>query len=589
MPCSGALAAQRAIAGAQDDEAERPSLNRQPTNAFSCELNERSGRIKSQETVSSLIGSATLTEAEKEERRQAFQRQVAQVRATMAAMDAWTINPNAWYMGYWDCLVILMLLATAVVTPFEIGFYEPKLYSGPVNFALNRAIDSVFAIDLLMQFFIPVRLSPRRGGMLVFDNRRIAAEYLKGWFALDLFTVMPWEWVFAGLALASGSTIDVSMLRMLRVLRILKLARILRASRIFNRWQDHLGLSFTSMSLIQFAFLTTLLAHWMACLWGFMGDPSAPPYVDFSSGSTWIQRQQVPASATEYDLYFICLFVAFNNIFGSEPVSDIGYCANYREFATQCLMLIVGSSVWAYVIGSACGILATADPAAILFRTQMDEVNYFSKDQLLPEELTVNLRSYFRNTTHLIRTHRYDRLLSKMSARLRGDAAYRMVEHKFRRIGFLVNPEIEAEFVCALASKYRTRVYSMLERISCRDLFIVDRGVVAKKGKLGLSGACLGQDVILSNDNLRDLGDAIALTFVQTCALTQADIFELLPEYPMAFVLVRKVSSSVHPPSATCQPALLLANRLALCALALCPLSEDWHLMCSRRRCASRS
>ena len=40
-------------------------------------------------------------------------------------------------------------------------------------------------------------------------------------------------------------------------------------------------------------------------------------------------------------------------------------------------------------------------------------------------------------------------------------------------------------------------------------------------------GACFGKDVILSNDNLRDIGDAIALTFVQTISLTQKDIFEL--------------------------------------------------------------
>ena len=47
------------------------------------------------------------------------------------------------------------------------------------------------------------------------------------------------------------------------------------------------------------------------------------------------------------------------------------------------------------------------------------------------------------------------------------------------------------------------------------DLFVVERGVVAKRGYLGVAGACFGKDVILSNDNLRDLGDAIALTFVQ--------------------------------------------------------------------------
>ena len=86
-----------------------------------------------------------------------------------------------------------------------------------------------------------------------------------------------------------------------------------------------------------------------------------------------------------------------------------------------------------------------------------------------------------------------------------------------------------------------------------------------------------GIDVILSNENLRDIGDAIALTFVQTISLTQKvvsrritqagtlpcsahitqagtlsrrlergacavwqDIFELLPEYPRAMHIVRR-------------------------------------------------
>ena len=78
--------------------------------------------------------------------------------------------------------------------------------------------------------------------------------------------------------------------------------------------------------------------------------------------------------------------------------------------------------------------------------------------------------------------------------------------------------------------------------MSCTDLFIVERGVVAKRGKLGLSGCCFGKDVILSNDNLRDLGDAIALTFVQVISLSQADIFSLLPEFPRAYHVIRKAA-----------------------------------------------
>ena len=176
----------------------------------------------------------------------------------------------------------------------------------------------------------------------------------------------------------------------------------------------------------------------------------------------------------------------------------------------------------------------------------------------MPTELTVKLRSYFRNTMHLIRSRRYEGLLQKMSTRLRGDAAYRMCEFRLRTVPFLVHPDLEPEFMCNLAIKYRTCVYSRLERVPCSELFIVERGVVAKRGRLGLSGACFGKDVILSNDNLRDMGDAIALTFVQTIALTQRDIFELLPDYPKAFYTVRKAALRMALIRALCKAAQIV-------------------------------
>ena len=211
--------------------------------------------------------------------------------------------------------------------------------------------------------------------------------------------------------------------------------------------------------------------------------------------------------------------------------------------AVQAAMLLIGSSVWAYVIGSACGIIATLDPARIEFRQTMDELNLFCKDQNMPTELSVKLRSYFRNTIYLVRSRRYEKLLQKMSTRLRGDAAYRMCEFRLRAVPFLVHPDLEPEFMCNLAIKYKTNVYSRLERIPCTELFVVERGVVAKRGRLGVAGVCFGKDVILSNDNLRDIGDAIALTFVQTISLSQKDILDLLPEYPQA-----SPPPPLHPP-----------------------------------------
>ena len=163
-----------------------------------------------------------------------------------------------------------------------------------------------------------------------------------------------------------------------------------------------------------------------------------------------------------------------------------------REFYAQCAMLLIGSSVWAYVIGSACGIIATLDPANIEYRQTMDELNFFARDQRLPTDLQVKLRSYFRNTLYLFRSRRYDALLGKMSQKLRGDAAYRVCEFRLRRVPYLVAPGLEPEFMSNLAIKCVSAVYSHLERVPCTRLFIVERGVVAKRGKLGLSGSSFG-------------------------------------------------------------------------------------------------
>ena len=105
----------------------------------------------------------------------------------------------------------------------------------------------------------------------------------------------------------------------------------------------------------------------------------------------------------------------------------------------------------------------------------------------------VKLRGYFRNTIHFVRVLRYEELLKKMSTRLRGDAAYHMSEFHLRSVPFLVHHDLEPEFMCNLAIRFTTSVYSRLERVPCTDLFIVERGVVAKRGRLGLSGHCFGK------------------------------------------------------------------------------------------------
>lgn len=116
------------------------------------------------------------------------------------------------------------------------------------------------------------------------------------------------------------------------------------------------------LELVKFAFMTFTTAHWLACLWGFvgrlgpnLGHDNAPQdphtwYVRDFHRLTWVQTTQM-TDATPFELYSACLYVALSNIFGGP--TEI-YPQNYIEYWAQAFMMFVGSSLWAYIIG--CGV-----------------------------------------------------------------------------------------------------------------------------------------------------------------------------------------------------------------------------------------
>ena len=173
-------------------------------------------------------------------------------------MERSTINPNSRFVRWWDVIIVTSLFYTAFVTPFEVSFLAEE---GPINFTINRTVDVIFALDMIVTFFMPFRASSKKGGMWVYDNGKIAKAYVKGWFFLDLITCIPFDVFCAAIASAGGVTVDASVYSFMRMFRILKLVRIIRAARIIGRWQDHIAVSFALLSLIKFSFLTIILAQ----------------------------------------------------------------------------------------------------------------------------------------------------------------------------------------------------------------------------------------------------------------------------------------------------------------------------------------
>lgn len=172
------------------------------SSTFQCSRSVKDSRaLRSQKTVNNLVsysdtGKLSISMG-KENDRSEFLEHHSIVKKQVEALGRTTISPQSRFIGRWDVVIGLALLWTAFVTPFEVGFQTP---AGPGSdrpvgalFVCNRFVDAIFLIDMCLQFFIPYRESQTKGGMLVFDNRKIALQYVRSWFTLDLLTAVPFD------------------------------------------------------------------------------------------------------------------------------------------------------------------------------------------------------------------------------------------------------------------------------------------------------------------------------------------------------------------------------------------------------------
>ena len=141
------------------------------------------------------------------------------------------INPSASrWLKYWDGVVGIALIFTAIVTPCEVALLESQF---DVLFLVNRSIDAAFVLDILLQFVLMVPqqdggLLEHATGGLIISPWLIARRYLRGWFAIDLASVVVSAFDIVAVFGDLGAGSSVGKLKLLRVLRALRLIKVAR-------------------------------------------------------------------------------------------------------------------------------------------------------------------------------------------------------------------------------------------------------------------------------------------------------------------------------------------------------------------------
>ena len=149
---------------------DRRTMRRGST-SFKVNLNESSHNCRSQATVKSMMAFSSIKKMSAEDKAR-FQEESAQIRRRLKTISRSTIDPRSRFIRMWDVVTMLALVFTAFVTPFHVAFirFSPDVASSPIDFTLNRIIDLIFFIDIIINFFLPYQASRRAKPNLNFNR-----------------------------------------------------------------------------------------------------------------------------------------------------------------------------------------------------------------------------------------------------------------------------------------------------------------------------------------------------------------------------------------------------------------------------------
>ena len=396
------------------------------------------------------------------------------------------LSYNGPFRSKWDAIIILALVYTALVTPVDTVFLQVDLN---FLFWVNRVVDSIFVVDIILNFITTIN----KNGVVVRNHSIIASVYLRGWFILDVISVIPFGVIGFLIGEAGGEGGSAlqrfKILRIIRLFRLVKLLRLVRASRILDRWESAMAMNFGVLKLLKLSAGVLLLAHWMACGFKLVVEFEAQENnwlsnyfnalgynpEDFEGIETWA-RQYLAA------LYWAVMTTTTIGYGDITPVTD-----GERVFGIFTMM--IGGTVYAYVVGGICGIFASMDEETAAYHHKLDFMNSHMDEREYPHELRLQVRAHLNSMRKIARIERVNGIFHELSPDLRGHATRWVNRRPLTAIpytSFAKESNERAQFITSLALQLKVACFPRGERLAKPGDFS-DKLYIVCKGKLLLN------------------------------------------------------------------------------------------------------
>ena len=455
-------------------------------------------------------------------------------------------------MGVWDFVILCSMAFVAVVTPYEVALIDGTPAFSAL-FALNRAIDVVFVLDIFVNFNLAFENRDTNHSVAALRFRpnesrwetrraRIAERYVRSWLLIDVISVFPFEFV------AGGGI--VRAVRTVRLLRLLKMLRVLRSSRIVRRWNVYLlRYNLLILSFLKLILIMLIVTHWGACFWIIVARHGSR-----SSEINWIEASGL-SGVRGWDLYARAIHWSSMTLV-AVGYGDICMPSNTQEYVASALYMLFCGGIWTYIIGSASAMSALRNELEMEFILLLTDLNRFLNAHSFDESIKQAMREYFLKDKRLREEQGWLELMPRMSPGMKRHVSTIANGHMLRSVPALA--KLSPKFLEELAMRLRFAMFPPGERVTRPDedalhalgfdqpntpgvfdgptrratlVFVVEGLVVLNSGERYVKkGEFWGEDMMLTSLWLRRTVEARAVTYVEVATLQRGHLDMLLSD-----------------------------------------------------------
>ncbi|XP_068438822.1 potassium voltage-gated channel subfamily H member 6 [Clinocottus analis] len=307
----------------------------------------------------------------------------------------WILLHYSPFKAFWDWIILLLVLYTAVFTPYSATFLLDEhgdfrqrgcgYTCNPLNVA-DLLVDVLFIVDIVINLHTTY---VDQNDEVVTQPSQIAKHYIKGWFPIDLFAAIPFDLIIFG----SGSDEMATLTSLLKTARLLRLVRVARK---LDRYSEY-GAAVLFLLMCTFV----LIAHWLACIWYAIGFVERP-YTE----TGWLDNlaEQLGKSYNDSDSssgpsvkdkYVTALYFTLSSL-TSVGFGNVSPNTNSEKIFSICVM-VIGSLMYASIFGNVSAIIQRLYSGTTRYHTQMLRVKEFIRFHQIPGCLRQRLEEYFQH------------------------------------------------------------------------------------------------------------------------------------------------------------------------------------------------